>query len=118
MYKREKRKGENSMYKKPAIVKIDDLAEGVYTASGDGSSSTDTAQGKCDSKYMNGEYHVPTYTDNNYMDGLGCNGCPASRAQSYCALTKETYWESYDADNGNRMPSWEKDGKNPYDTRW
>lgn len=101
-------------YKSPVILCSQDTSEGVYLASGDESS---TERGKCDSKYMNGVYHKPDYSSNNNIDGLGCNGCPAFR-ENACGIQTEEYWGSYDTDNGNRMPEWERQGKEPYDTRW
>ena len=54
---------------------------------------------------------------NNNINGLGCNGCPAFRADS-CALQTEYLWDSYKVDEGNRMPQWEREGKGPDDACW
>lgn len=69
---------------------------------------------------MDGIFHKPNYSINNNVDGLGCNGCPAFRDSdvSGCTLLIEKYWDSYDIDNKNRMPEWERQGKKPNDARW
>jgi hypothetical protein len=95
-------------YMKPMIVGNEELAEGVYAASG-----SDTP--KCDSKYMNGVYAAPQYnTWNNPMkEHYGCLGCPAF-TETACGL--QTHYVnsgqagSYDADAGKRMPGWEQKG--------
>lgn len=110
-------------YVKPIITLDSGLAEGVYAASG----STDNGP-KCDSKYMKGEWQAPDYSDWNggtrgYRQQFGCLGCPAY-TENACGL--RTHYEdsghagSYDVDNGNRMPSWEKKGYGPDDvvTDW
>lgn len=106
-------------YEKPMVLLNEELMEGIYMASGDTASGGNdgSARPKCDSVYMNGEYHKPDYSINNNIDGLGCNGCPAFR-ENACGIQTEEYWGSYDTDNGNRMPEWERNGKGPYDTRW
>lgn len=109
-------------YEKPTVVFADGRVEGVYLASGgDGAL-------KCDSKYMKGNWQAPDYSDwkggtRGYKQQFGCLGCPANTA-SACGL-KTHYVESghagsYDVDNGNRMPSWEKKGYGPDDavTDW
>lgn len=104
-------------YEKPVVEIVPDLSESVYMASGttDGSDSANSS--KCDSKYMNGVFHNPDYSTNNNLNGSGCEGCPAVRPNG-CALQLEHLWDSYKADDGKRMPSWEKEGKGPYDKRW
>jgi hypothetical protein len=103
-------------YVKPMAEAVLSTSEDVYMASGDvaiGGGTTGSAQGKCDSKYMNGVYQAPNYyTDASYGERFGCNGCPAFRYGGVegCGIQLETYWGSYDVDNGNRKPSWESKG--------
>lgn len=108
-------------YKKPLITIDSDLAEGIYLASGSNSL-------KCDSRYMKGNWQAPDYSSWNggtrgYKQQFACLGCPANTANG-CGLL--THYEdsghagSYDVDNGNRKPSWEKKGYGPDDpvTDW
>lgn len=111
-------------YKKPIITVDSGLAEGVYAASG---SASDNGA-KCDSKYMNGTWQGPDYsqwngTTRGYRQQFGCLGCPAYRYNG-CGMQSD-YVDSgnagsYDTDNGNRMPSWERKGYGPDDavTDW
>jgi hypothetical protein len=103
------------LYQKPMILENEQLAEGVYTASGDAI--------QCDSVYMNGVWQAPDYSDwaggtRGYKQQFGCLGCPANTSNG-CGL--QTHYEqsgnasSYDTDNGNRKPSWEKKGYKPDD---
>lgn len=114
-------------YTKPMILVNDDLAEGVYAASGDVAASDSGI--KCDSKYMKGVYQAPDYSSwaigetRGYRKQFGCLGCPAFR-ENGCGLQSD-YIDSgkaasYDVDNGNRKPSWEKKGYGPDDavTDW
>ena len=112
-------------YEKPMIVFADGRAEGVYLASG-GDSTEDAL--KCDSKYMQGNWQAPDYSDWNggtrgYKQQFGCLGCPANTS-SACGLkthyVDSGYAGSYDVDNGNRKPTWEKKGYGPDDavTDW
>ena len=77
---------------------------------------------------MNGVWQAPVYSDWNgttrgYKQQFGCLGCPANTA-SGCGLLSHYvdsgYAGSYDVDNGNRKPSWEKKGYGPDDavTDW
>lgn len=109
-------KGEFGMaeYEKPILLVQEEISEGVYLASGE-DTGDGTARGKCDSKYMNGVWHAPDYTNGiSYIGRFGCNGCPAFRHNG-CGLLLEDYWGSYDTDNGNRFPNWEKIGHAPDD---
>ena len=99
-------------YEKPIILANSDLSEGVYTASGAAGNGP-----KCDSKHMKGVFKAPDYTNTTSNIGrYGCNGCPAFRHNG-CGLQSDyvdsNYASSYDADNGNRMPEWEKKGWDP-----
>ena len=75
-------------YESPVMIRTEELAEGVYLASGGI---------KCDSVYMNGVWQVPDYSDWNgttrgYKQQFGCLGCPANTA-SGCGLLREvTMW--------------------------
>lgn len=118
-------------YEKPSILSCKTVQEGVYAASGDAAANgTDSDNGpSCDSKYMKGVWQEPDYSQwtagetRSYKQQFGCLGCPAYTATA-CGLTTH-YLESgeagsYDVDNGNRMPSWEKKGYKPDDgvTDW
>ena len=111
-------------YERPMILAKDGLAEGVYMASG---ASSNNGPG-CDSVYMQGVWQGPDYSDwkgttRGYRQQFGCLGCPAYTGTA-CGLT--THYvdsgnaSSYDVDNGNRMPSWERKGYGPDDpvTDW
>ena len=96
-------------YKKPLITIDSDLAEGIYLASGSNGL-------KCDSRYMKGNWQAPDYSGWNggtrgYRQQFGCLGCPAYTATA-CGLethyVDSGYAGSYNTDNGNRKPSWEK----------
>jgi len=104
------------LYEKPMILSSSTTSEGVYMASG-----TDGGSGKvsCDSKYLKGQFNAgdwsipsnsPQYTNLNVR---GCEGCPANWGGS-CALQNDSYNPSQaEANVGNFMPSWEKQGKSP-----
>jgi hypothetical protein len=104
-------------YERPIVLTNEELAEGVYAASGD------TATKKsCDSKYMNGVWHGMDYTTKDsegYLARFGCLGCRANRFNS-CGLVTDyvanNEASSYDDDAGNRMPEWERKGYGPNDT--
>ena len=110
-------------YEKPIIEVNNELAEGVYAASG-------TAYGTkvCDSKYMNGVWQGPDYRpwaevggSMGYMQYYGCLGCPANTYNG-CGIADGNHYEesgnagSYDTDKGKRMPRWEAEGKDPNET--
>ena len=109
-------------YEKPLVLANEELAEGVYAASG-----ADAGPG-CDSQYMLGVWQAPDYSDwggetRGYKRQFGCLGCPANTGNG-CGM--QTHYiesgeaASYDVDNGNRKPSWEKKGYGPEDpvTDW
>lgn len=109
-----------STYQKSVITVTEGLAEGVYAASG----AVAGGGVKCDSQYMNGNWQKPDYSDWNginrgYKQQFGCLGCPAYR-DTGCGLQSDYIAsenaESYNQDNGNRMPSWERKGYQPDDT--
>ncbi len=73
----------------------------------------------CDSLYMNGVWQAPDYSSwaqgevRGYKDQFGCLGCPAYTGDGCGLLTHYVdsgYASSYDVDNGNRMPGWERKG--------
>ena len=120
-------------YEKPVVVVSEELAEGVYAASGGvgagSNTSSDDGGLKCDSIYMKGVWQAPDYsqwpagTTRGYKQQFACLGCPANTDNGCGLLTH--YVESgeaasYDVDNGNRKPSWEKKGYGPDDpvTDW
>ncbi len=111
-----------STYEKPFVMVNEGISESVFTASG----TADDGNGgiKCDSVYMRGIWQAPDYSNWNgstrgYKQQFGCLGCPAYTATA-CGL--QTHYEdsghasSYEVDNGNRMPSWERKGYGPNDT--
>ena len=105
-------------YEKPTIDVCQMRHEGVYAASGDTAADGSGGSGKpgCDSKYVNGVWQQPKYDGNTYLSNLGCNGCPAFRADSCGLQTDQAYLDgatSYNVDNGKRMPGWEAKGHKP-----
>jgi len=103
----------------PEIHVVDETSEGVYAASGE---EEEWAK-KCDSIYMQGVWQAPDYSDwaggtRGYKDQFACLGCPAN-TDNGCGL--QTHYlesgeaSSYDVDDGNRMPSWERKGYGPND---
>lgn len=112
-------------YQKPVVLVNEELAEGVYTASGVANNDNGP---KCDSKYMKGEWQAPDYSPwgpegRGYKQQFACLGCPANTGNG-CGLkthyVDSNYASSYEVDNGNRMPSWERKGYGPDDavTDW
>ena len=109
------------LYQKPIITIDSGLCEGIYAASGNNTSDNGP---KCDSKYMNGTWQAQDHTSWNggtrgYKQQFGCLGCPAKTANGCGLLTHyedSNHASSYDVDNGNRKPSWEKKGYGPDDT--
>ena len=77
-------------YERPVMIRTEELAEGVYLASGGI---------KCDSVYMNGVWQAPDYSDWNgttrgYKQQFGCLGCPANTASgcNYDGQPDKTPW--------------------------
>lgn len=107
-------------YERPVIIVNSDLAEGVYAASGSTAGDATNNRPGCDSKYMNGVWQNQDYSQwpTTYKQQQGCNGCPAYRANGCGLQVDQAYLEgatSYNVDNGNRMPGWERDGHLPDD---
>ena len=91
-------------YEKPIITLQNDLAEGVYAASGDNLPV-------CQSQYMMGVYHNPT--SNTYGATIsridrGCEGCPAAQGGE-CRRDLGPFGNSL-------MPTWERNGYDPKET--
>ena len=115
-------------YEKPIMQISPDLSEGVYLSSGSSASTGDSGAPKCDSSYMKGVWQGYGQGDWNqgnpgYKLQFGCLGCPANTGSGCGLLTHYAdsgYAGSYDVDNGNRKPSWEKKGYGPNDpvTDW
>lgn len=109
-------------YERPHVLFAAGAAEGIYMASG--ASEGDNDGLKCDSKYMNGEWQAPDYSDwaggtRGYRQQFGCLGCPTNTANGCGLLTHyidSGNADSYHVDDGNRKPSWEKKGYGPDDT--
>lgn len=109
------------LYQKPIITIDSGLCEGIYAASGNNTADNGP---KCDSKYMKGIWQAPDYSNWNggtrgYKQKFACLGCPANTANGCGLLTHyedSNHASSYDVDNGNRKPSWEKKGYGPDDT--
>ena len=113
-------------YEKPVVLTSEELAEGVYAASGAGGAGNNDSNGglKCDSIYMKGVWQAGDYsqwpagTARGYKAQFGCLGCPANKDNGCGLLTHyadSNYASSYEVDNGNRKPSWEKKGYGPED---
>ena len=100
-------------YEKPRVLLNEEMAEGVYAASG----VEEIGQRPvCDSIYMNGVWQPGKYNSSSYKECYGCNGCPAE-TENGCGLDSHyadsDYAASYDVDKGKRKPSWEKEGHRP-----
>ena len=108
------------MYEKPIVIPAEDVAEGVYMASGAADAVGNAGSGgpKCDSIYMKGVWQAPDYSpgEKSYKERFGCMNCVAYRYNG-CGLQLDyvdsNYAGSYDVDDGNRKPGWEKKGYGP-----
>lgn len=113
-------------YETPKVIENQDVSEGIYMASGVSDVTGGNSDGgpKCDSEYMRGVWQAPDYSDwaggtRGYKQQFACLGCPANTGNG-CGL--QTHYiesgnaSSYDVDDGNRMPSWERKGYGPDDT--
>ncbi len=99
-------------YERPLIVTVNDVAEGVYLASGE-------PKKECQSKFMNGNYQTPNPSNIpgatcQYGD-LGCRSCPADINWA-CALQTGEGIQGLDKTGGKFMPIWEYEGHTPTDT--
>ena len=98
-------------YEKPLVEVLNEQAEGVYAASGGNGTPG------CDSQYMGGVYqHYEGGWNKNAKQFYGCIGCPAYRETGCGLQVDQAYLDgatSYNTDNGNRMPEWERKGASP-----
>lgn len=120
------------MYEKPIILKTEEAMEGIYLASGDAGAGGGGGRPGCDSIYMQGVWQAQDNSSwgnstRGYKQQFGCLGCPANRGggasdagNGGCGLLiDQAYLDgatSYDVDNGNRKPEWERRGYGPDDT--
>jgi hypothetical protein len=93
-------------YVKPVIIGNEELAEGIYAASGEVT---------CESKYMNGEFAEPQRVWNTTMkEFYGCQGCHGYTGTGNCGLKthyiESGYASSYEGDRGCLKPTWEQRG--------
>ena len=97
-------------YEKPDILRVDNLAEGIYLASGDPVEE----QPVCMSKYLKGNWIKPsrgTYQGAR-LEVWGCEGCPADDGDGCKILKGEVH------DNMDYRPNWEKAGLSPDEITW
>ncbi len=91
-------------YEKPDILRVDNLSEGVYLASG---------QFVCGSKYLQGNWIKPwQQSSGDIMHVRGCEGCSADDGAKCKISVGDT---SQLNANGDFRPTWEIDGKKPED---
>lgn len=103
-------------YERPDILRVDNLAEGVYLA------STATDDGKpepvCGSIYLKGVWQRPNGTHGNQrpvIEVRGCEGCSADDGDG-CKITKG---KTSDLNaNGDFRPTWERNGLTPDTMVW
>lgn len=98
-------------YEKPEVILTNDMAEGVYAASG--AKFDPLKHAGCDSIYIKGVYHQPNFINwqsGTNIDGRGCEGCPACWSDGRCHISN--YGPGEDC-----RPTWEKHGKLPSD-KW
>lgn len=119
-------------YERPVVIVNSDFAEGVYADSGTVAGNANL----CNSIYMRGIWQAQDNSawageTRGYKQQFGCLGCPANRgggasdngAGGCALLVDQAYLDgatSYDVDNGNRKPEWERRGYGPDDivTDW
>lgn len=93
-------------YEKPDILRVDNLSEGVYLASG--------GVPICGSIYLRGEWRKPWGNSNGTMlEVRGCEGCSADDGDG-CKIKKGKYDQLNP--NGDFRPTWEQKGYKPDDT--
>lgn len=94
-------------YEKPDILRVDNLNEGVYLASGNP---------VCGSIYLRGEWRKPWVNSNGTMiEVRGCEGCSADDGDG-CKIKKGKYDQLNP--NGDFRPTWEQKGYKPDDAPW
>ena len=100
-------------YEKPMVELNNELAEGVYAASG-------AADIECGSDYMNGSFHKGDRGQGKgsrnwkYKEDFGCAGCPANLGY-VCALKTDDKDKYKQYDKKDLRPQWEKDNKGGFD---
>lgn len=82
-------------YERPVVELNNELAEGVFAASG--------ASGGCDSIYMQGVYSDGVPGGVTYKEKFGCTGCHAYTGQG-CKLDDPTF----NPKGKILMPNWEQ----------
>ena len=92
-------------YEKPDILRVDNLNEGVYLASGDP---------VCGSKYLMGNWIKPSRgtSQGERLQVWGCEGCPADDGNG-CKIKKGEMHDIIDY-----RPNWEKNGLDPNEITW
>ena len=95
-------------YESPVFIQSDELAEGIFMASGEDVPGSKT----CNSVYMKGVFKKDDFS--NWSSGtlmdVGCLNCPANWGR--CAVN-----DPYLSKPGPYMPLWEKLGHAPTE-RW
>lgn len=100
-------------YEKPMAVKVNDLSEGIYLASG--SEAVESSRIVCQSKYMNGVWQKPTSGSEPgpVKTRRGCEGCSADDGDG-CKILKGGELN----ENGVFKPTWEQAGMAPDTPVW
>jgi hypothetical protein len=103
------------MYKKPLVVANDEVAEGVYTASGDDVADSNVCQSQMrkgvwkEAYYSSRKSNVEYSFDGTltYDDYYACTGCAAD-VNFHCVLQTG---ESLRSGRTKLMPTWESKGR-------
>lgn len=95
-------------YVRPMVVVNEELAEGVYAASGDETGERTTTL-SCQSTYMQGSYMKGDNKASTYKEKFGCKGCNAYTGNG-CKL--QSGKDNVDPD-AIFMPAWEEQGHSP-----
>ncbi len=108
-------------YEKPEVIRIAELSEGVYMASGsvvEGGTQIDEQTPVCRSRYLMGVWHRPNrgFTEQGpALEKYGCEGCSADDGDG-CKIAKG---KAEDLNgNGDFRPTWERNGHEPGDMVW
>ena len=94
-------------YEKPDILRVDNLSEGVYLASG--------GVAVCKSQFLKGNWTKPHrgIYQGPRVEVWGCEGCPGGDDGDYCKLAKGEVHDDKDY-----RPTWEREGLDPYEITW
>jgi hypothetical protein len=119
-------------YERPVVFLNEELAEGIYAASGavgdiggggaEVGDTEDAGSGSggvlgCGSMYMNGIWERgDDWTKNTYRAQVGCNGCEAYTATG-CGLQNGKPLKA-NITTEDLRPSWEKAGRGPDERTW